>query len=345
MSFFKPVPRICICFFFSLDFYFRTQECVESTWSPPHLPCCPSAAFPSSTPAPIRLAETATLAVTVGATSTRHPAVTNVSFSTYTVKKNPWSTACRKRQWRGEWNKSRRNVRSPHCATQTRSEPARCETDTCHGGSRFNLPFIPAYYGRAFAVSWCGESLTQEQWVPDDCQLQSLSRYPDNDKKDAEGCAAASGNFRDTTLSPGYFWLSCPSASRLIIFFPQRSRRRHRWMGDHEVGLTRREEEGEGALWARWGIGTQPWFFLYSWWHKAVSGWSFYRLESRDSLVCFRSWLIWSWIPFLFLLIPGHPEYHCCSWRSRRSDPFTKPLLTVPIPPERQRSNTVSVRS
>ena len=45
--------------------------------------------------------------------------------------------------------------------------------DTWHSGS-----LQQGYNIHLFAVSWCGESLTQDQWVPDDRQLQSLSRYP-----------------------------------------------------------------------------------------------------------------------------------------------------------------------
>ena len=105
--------------------------------------------------------------------------------------------------------------------------------------------------------------------------LTEKEKKRERKREDAEGCASASGNFRDTCLSPRYFWLAFPpSATRLIIFQPKSSRRRHRWMEDHEVCITRREEEEEEerrrrrrrrecARRARWGTGTQPWFFLF----------------------------------------------------------------------------------
>ena len=153
-----------------------------------------------------------------------------------------------------------------------------------HVRTKPQTPDTPARYNRA-------TTFTYSQWVDVENHLHRISGcrmtasyslfhvIPDTDRKRkkkereaAEGCASASGNFRDTCLSPRYFWLAVPpSATRLIIFQPKSSRRRHRWMEDHEVCITRREEEEEErrrrrrecARRARWGTGTQPWFFLF----------------------------------------------------------------------------------
>lgn len=196
---------------------------------------------------------------------------------------------------------------------QSGTKPAKCEADTWHWGSYFNLPLIPAY------------SDMLSQWVDVENHLhrisgsQMIASYslfhviPDNNKKDAEGCAAASANFRDTTLSPGYFWLSCPSASRLIIFPPKEQTQAP--LNGWSRGLSYTERGGGGGrAHCERGEGLAP--NLGS---SCVHGdtmrfrdgaiTEICRLESRDSLVCFRAWLIWSLIPFFFLLIPGHPEF------------------------------------